>query len=129
MSDTQAATVVLTKEEKLSKIDAQIAKLNERRYNIENDIVTTKAAKVVVLPVTGDTVAFSYGRKTPTSQPRELVGVVLGVKPASEVDGKRTPAMIKVTVGEGFDAEVLTIYPAQVSAINPDADVSEGDVV
>lgn len=128
MSDTRAAAVVLTKEEKLVKIDAQIAALQQKRYNVENDIVTTKAAKVVVLPVTGDVVAFSYGRKTPTSSPRELVGTVMGVKPASEVDGKRTPAMIKVTVGYGFDAEVLTIYPAQVSAINPAAESAE-DVV
>lgn len=128
MSDTQAVAVAVTKEEKLAKIDAQIVVLNQKRYNVENDIVTAKAAKVVVLPVTGDAVAFSYGRKTPTSQPRELIGTVMGVKPASEVDGKRTPAMIKVTVGEGFDAEVLTIYPAQVSAISPDASF-DGEVV
>ena len=128
MSDTKAAAVVLTKEEKLAKIDTQIAALQQKRYNVENDIVTTKAAKVVVLPVTRDVVAFSYGRKTPTSSPRELLGIVMGVKPASEVDGKRTPAMIKVAVGVGFDAEVLTIYPAQVSAINPAAE-SAADVV
>lgn len=108
---------VLTKEEKIAAIEKQIAHLTQKLDDVRNDRVTTKAKKVVALPEVGAIVAFTYGRTTPTSQARELVGVVKGVKPKVEAgaDGKGgTPALVRVTVGSGFDIEVLTIYPAQI---------------
>ena len=108
-----------TKAERIAAIDAKITKLQEQRYNIENDIVSApKAAKVVVLPAVGDTVTFTYGRRTPTTEPVQRVGVVIAVKPKTEVDGKSRPAQVKVQSGEGFDAELITIYPAQIVDAN-----------
>lgn len=107
--------VTLTKEEKLAAIDAQIAKLNQRRYNIENDIVVAKVAKAVVLANVGDAITFTYGRKTATTSPVERTGTVIAIKPAAQLEGgKVSPAQIKVLTGEGFDAEHVVIYPAQV---------------
>ena len=108
---------VLTKEERIASLEAQIAKLQQRLDDVRNDRVVAKAKKVVPLPVEGDVVAFTYGRTTPTSTARELIGTVIGVKPKVEPgeDGKGgTPALVRVTVGSGFDIEVLTIYPAQI---------------
>ncbi len=108
---------VLTKEERIASLEAQITKLTQRLDDVRNDRVTASAKKVVPLPVEGDVVAFTYGRTTPTSQARELIGTVTGVKPKVEAgpDGKGgTPALVRVSVGSGFDIEVLTIYPAQI---------------
>jgi hypothetical protein len=108
---------VLTKEERIASLEAQIAKLTQRLDDVRNDRVVAKAKKVVALPEIGDVVAFTYGRTTPTSTARELVGTVIGVKAKVEPgeDGKGgTPALVRVTVGSGFDIEVLTIYPAQI---------------
>ncbi len=108
---------VLTKEERIANITAQIERLLAKKDDIINDRVTAKVKKVVPLPEIGDVVAFTYGRTTPTSTARELVGTVIGVKAKVEPgeDGKGgTPALVRVTVGSGFDIEVLTIYPAQI---------------
>lgn len=108
---------VLTKEERIASLEAQIAKLQQRLDDVRNDRVVAKAKKVVALPEIGDVVAFTYGRTTPTSTARELIGTVIGVKAKVEPgeDGKGgTPALVRVTVGSGFDIEVLTIYPAQI---------------
>jgi hypothetical protein len=114
-----AAPVPLTKEQKLAKIDEQIAKLQAKRSDIENDVVRVKAAKEVVVPVVGDTVTFMFGRKTATTAPSEKIGTVIGVKAASTLaNGKTAPAQVKVQFGEGFDAETAVIYPAQVTSIS-----------
>lgn len=110
---------VLTKEEKLAQIDKQIAQLQAKRYNVENDIVVVKAKKEVALPEVGAEVLFLYGRKTPTTSPVEKIGRVTAVKPVSEVDDgkggkKKLPAQVKVVIGSGFDEEFVTIYPAQI---------------
>jgi hypothetical protein len=107
--------VVLTKAEKLAKIDKEIARLQQRRVDIENDVVTVKGAKVIVLPANGDIVTFQHGRLTATTQPVDLTGTVVAVKPVSVTEaGKKLPAQVKVQVGEGFDAEFYVIYPAQI---------------
>ena len=115
--------VVLTKEEKIAKIDKEIARLTTKRYNIENDIVEVKTAKVVALPEVGTDVLFSYGRRTATTEPTQRIGRVVAVKPASaNAEGKKLPAQIKVSVGEGFDQEFLVIYPAQIADAGPAAE-------
>ena len=118
---TQAAAPApkpeLTKEERIAKLRAEIAKLEKKIYNIENDIVEVKAKKEVVLPEVGAAVTFSYGRRTATTEPAQKSGVVVAVKPKSEKDGKTLPAQIKVHVGEGFDADFVVIYPAQIIAV------------
>ena len=115
---TNASTkVVLTKEEKIAKIKQNIAALEVKLFNVENDIVTApRAKKEAPLPNVGDTVRFNYGRKTATTEPVTITGTVVAIKPKSEVNGKTLPAQIKVSYGEGFDAAFATIYPAQVLA-------------
>lgn len=116
---TTAAKPVLTKEQKIANITAQIERLLQKKEDLINDRVTVAAKKVVALPEVGDVVTFTYGRTTPTSTARELVGTVIGVRAKIEAgeDGKGgAPALVRVTVGSGFDIEVLTIYPAQIKA-------------
>lgn len=121
---TTAAPVVVaapTKEEKIAAVKAQIKRLEEKLYNIENDIVVVKTSKVVVLPNVGDAVLFSYGRKTATTNPVLKDGVVVAIKAAGKAEnGKTLPAQIKVQTGEGFDIEFVTIYPAQIVTQNED---------
>lgn len=135
-SESQAAAVVvkapLTKEEKIAKIEADIKKLQERLYNLVNDIVPQARVKpVVALPEVGAAVLFSYGRKTLTTSPVLREGVVIAVKPAQPgANGKTSPAMVKVQCGEGFDAELVTIYagsivPAGTTQADVDADGEE----
>jgi chorismate mutase len=124
IENTSVATpVVLTKEERLAKIDKEIARLTTKRYNIENDIVEVKAKKEVVLPEVGADVLFNYGRRTATTEPVQKIGRVVAVKPASVNDaGKKLPAQIKVSVGEGFEQEFVVIYPAQIADAGPAAE-------
>lgn len=105
-----------TKEEKIAKIEADIKKLQERLYNIVNDIAPVARVKpTIALPNVGDTVLFSYGRKTLTTNPTLREGVVAAVKPAAPgANGKTSPAMVKVQCGEGFDAEFVTIYVGSI---------------
>lgn len=115
MSENTTTAVVLSKEEKLARLDTQIANLQTKRYNIANDIVVVKAAKVVALPDVGADVLFTYGRRTATTEPMQKIGRVVAVKAATVNDaGKKLPAQIKVSVGEGFDQEFIVIYPAQI---------------
>lgn len=112
---TVFASIVLTKEEKIARVVEQIKKLQVKLYNLENDIVEVKAPKVVPLPEVGTEVLFTYGRTTPTTSPQQRVGKVVAVKPASVGEtGKKLPAQIKVTYGEGFEQEFAVIYPAQI---------------
>ena len=121
LNQTQAAATetatkpVLTKEERVAKLRAEIAKLEKKIYNIENDIVEVKAKKEVVLPEVGAEVIFNYGRRTATTEPVQKVGKVVAIKPSSvAAHGKTLPAQVKVQFGEGFDIEFATIYPAQI---------------
>lgn len=119
-----------TKAEKIAKLEADIKKLQERLYNVVNDIATVARVKpVVALPAVGDTVLFSYGRKTLTTSPVLREGVVAAIKPAAAgTNGKTIPAMIKVQCGEGFDAEFVTIYAGSiVPAGTTQADVDAED--
>ncbi|MCA3173536.1 MAG: hypothetical protein ING25_10880 [Burkholderiales bacterium] len=118
-TNTASAKPVLTKDEKIAAIVAQIAKLELRKYNLENDIAEpARAKKAVVLPEVGATVSFVYGRKTATTEPKTITGTVVAVKPAT-VDGeKKLPAQVKVAYGEGFDAAFAVVYPAQLIVIN-----------
>lgn len=110
------AQAPLTKEQRIAKIDEQIAKLQARRQDIIDGVVRQPAAKVEKpLPGVGATVTFTFGRNKGNRSPIDLTGEVLGVKPAGQTsDGKRTPAQIKVQVGTGFDSNVYVIYPAQI---------------
>lgn len=115
---TPVAAAPLTKAEKIAKIEGQIVKLQERLSDIINDVVRTPASKAVVIPEVGQDVRFTYGRKTATSNPVELLGTVVAVKAASVSDeGRASPAQLKVSTGEGFDASFVVIYPAQVIEI------------
>lgn len=121
LNQTQATTTeaavkpVLTKEERVAKLRAEIAKLEKKIYNIENDIVEVKAKKEVALPAVGDIVTFTYGRRTATTEPVQKVGTVVAVKPAQAGNGGKTsPALVKVQYGDGFDADFAVIYPAQI---------------
>jgi len=94
-----------TKTEKLAAIDAQIAKLQAKRAEVEasNDFDSSTV-------VAGTWVTFNYGR---AEKARVLTGIVTGVKPA--VEGLRGSSnLFKIAVGKGFDAELLTVFPGQL---------------
>lgn len=108
---------VLTKDEKLAKITANIKALQAKYDDILNDRIVAKAAKVVYLPSVGDAVMATHGRNTPTSQAKVIPGTVLSVKhPEVGEDGKPKGAIqVRVRIYEGtFDEQAITVYPGQL---------------
>jgi hypothetical protein len=108
MSSTQNATakIVLTKEEKLAAITAQIAKLQVRFDDVTNDREPTKTVKAAgYAPVVGDKVIAKL-----------IPGTVTAIKPATIVEGKVVGAtQVRVRINEGeFDEQLVTLYPAQL---------------
>jgi hypothetical protein len=102
---TAVVAAALTKEERIAKIDAQIVKLQAKRQSvIDGRPAKTKAS--VALPSIGDEISFNYGRGVTVTQ---LSGTVLGVK---NEPGK--PVVIRAQVGEGFDAEIVSLFPSQI---------------
>ena len=128
MTQATAATVTrkfseLTKDEKIAYVQKQIDTLTAKLNDIINDVVRVAAKKVVALPAVGDTVLFSRGRRTPTTEPVDTFATVVAIKPAVALEsGKTAPAQIKVQIGEGFDAELVVIYPAQCKALPVEAE-------
>ena len=124
MPDNQnaAAPVIKTKEEKLIAIDAQIARLQQRRDDIVHDRVTAKVAKVAYIPEVGAKVLATIGRNTPTSQAKVVQGTVTAVKHPAIVDGKAVGAVqVRVRVYEGeFEEQLVTLYPAQLVPVKAD---------
>lgn len=118
---TATPRVELTKEEKLARLDKEIARLTQKRDDIFNDRQPQpKAKKEVVLPEVDTDVLFNYGRKTATTDPVQKIGRVVAIKAATtNAEGKKLPAQIKVSVGEGFEQEFLVIYPAQIADAGP----------
>lgn len=103
----------LTKEQKLERIDAQIDALVKRRQAIVDGVEAPKG-KAVVIPEVGAVVYFKHGRTTATTAPTVRFGTVVATRAASTVDGKTSPALVKISCGEGFDIEVVTVFPAQI---------------
>lgn len=121
---TANAKPVLTKEEKLAKISASIAALQAKYDDVLNDRVSAKkAAKVAYLPNVGERVLATVGRNTANKQATVVEGVVVAVKLAElGEDGKTKGAtQVRVQFGEGFDVQLVTLYPAQLQAVPADA--------
>jgi hypothetical protein len=64
--------------------------------------------------VAGASVDFNYG-KAPNV--KTLTGLVLGVKVPGE--GEKGGQQARVAVGQGFDAQTVTIYVASVTKVHP----------
>lgn len=124
----KAVPVVKTKEEKLEAIKAQIERLNQRYDDVLNDRVVTKTAKVVYCPEVGDKVLATIGRNTATSTAKVVEGTVIAVKhPTVDAEGKSVGAtQVRVEVGEGFDTQLVTLYPAQLVPV-PAADEASAE--
>ena len=115
-TETTVATATLTAEqnERIAKLREQIAKIEARIQQIIEGKPAKAAKKERPLPNVGDVVTFLFGRTTPTTSPKEVIGTVIAVKPSEQVDGKTRPALVRVQFGEGFDAQVATILPAAI---------------
>lgn len=93
----------------LSQIATLTAKAEELKLLAANEIDTAAVQA-------GRVVEFEYGKG---EGKRILVGVVVGRKdPAA---GEKGGSLVKVAVGEGFDSQVVTIYPQQVKAFKDEA--------
>lgn len=122
----KAVPVVKTKEEKLAAITVQIERLNQRYDDILNDRVVAKVAKAVYCPEIGDKVLATIGRNTATSAAKVVEGTVIAIKhPTVDAEGKTVGAtQVRVEVGEGFDTQLVTLYPAQLVPV-PKGDTSD----
>lgn len=99
-----------TNREKLASVESRIEKLKAEaevlRANLGNEVDTSKI-------VAGRVVDFNYG-KAPNLRP--LSGAVVGVKAA--VPGEKGGTLVRVAVGEGFDAQIVTIFPSAVTKVH-----------
>lgn len=93
--------------ERLQAIDEQIAKLQAKREKIANSL-ELEAGDLAA----GDRVTFEYGRSTSAEGRRTLEGVVKGV--FTPVKGG---VQVKVEVGEGYEAELLTTPLTTIKAV------------
>lgn len=121
-----AAKPVLTKEEKIAKIDKQIAALQAKRDDVVNDRVTSKAGKkVTYAPAVGDKVMATVGRNTATGKQAQVVpGVVTAVKTPAE--GEKGATQVRVRIYEGtFEEQLVTLYPAQLEQVKDEAPTDE----
>lgn len=95
---------------------AKVKSLTERITKLQAELAEAQAAAANEVDpakvVDGASVDFDYGKKPNV---KTLTGLVLGVKQPE--DGKGG-AQARVAVGEGFDAQTLTIYVAQVTKIH-----------
>lgn len=97
--------------QQIADIDTQIAKLQAKR----DELVPQAANEVDTSEVQqGRTVTFKYGKG---ENVRVLTGLVLGRKDAEP--GAKGGDLVKVAIGSGFDAQIVTIYPNQVTAVEP----------
>lgn len=98
-------------------IRQQIADIDEKIKNLT-------AARAVLVPKldsevddaaiqAGAVVTFTYGKG---ETKRELTGQVLGRKNAEP--GTKGGDLIRIAVGEGFDAQIVTTYPACVTKVH-----------
>lgn len=96
--------------EQIASIDAQVAKLAAKKVELEakvgNEVDTT-------LIVAGATVDFNYG-KSPNL--RALTGQVVAVKPNEP--GQKGGTLVKIAVGEGFDAQLVVVFPSAVTKVH-----------
>lgn len=99
-------------------IRQQIADLNEQieKLTVKRTALEAQAASEVNTDdvQAGRTITFNYGKG---DGKKVLTGLVLGRKNAEP--GTKGGDLVKVAVGEGFDAIIATIYPSQVTAIAP----------
>lgn len=95
----------------LAAVIAAITKLEAKR-----DELKVKAENEInfddVKP--GRIVSFPYGKG---DGKKTLTGPVLGVK-APNV-GEKGPTLVRVAVGSGFDAQIVTVFLTQVESIQP----------
>ena len=116
MSEANQAKPVLTKEEKLAKIQEQIAKLQQRYDDVLNDRVVQRAKKEVAVPAVGAKVLATIGRNTPTTQAKVEEGTVVAVK--FPEPGTKGGVQVRVRIKEGqFEEQLVTLYAAQVEEV------------
>lgn len=89
--------------EQIAALEAKLAAL---KVQAENEIDPSSI-------VAGATVSFEYGKG---DTKRTLSGVITGIKPADPAVPK-SATLIRVAVGEGFDAQIVTIYPTAVRSV------------
>ena len=127
-TEVAAATAIVTRKAAYYQIglaEARIAKANEQigvaqaRIDELNALIPTLPEQVVVdsrVYTVGESITFNAGRG-PTR--KQLVGVVAAVK--NKEDGK--VEAYRISVGEGFEAELYTALPGSVvRADGTDAD-------
>jgi hypothetical protein len=95
--------------QQIADAEAAVAKLNEKITELR-----TKAESEVdpATIVGGAEVQFTHGKG---DNKKTLTGTVLGVRHA--VEGEKGGDFAKVAVGQGFDAQVLTIGFYQVTKV------------
>lgn len=99
--DLHLITTVAIADEVIAAVKAKRAELN---------------VKTVALPETGALVTFKDRKGNLFS------GKVLGSKAGA---GKGQPALVRVQVGDGFDANVVTVFPSALIAPEANAAVAE----
>ena len=129
-----ALTAIVTRKAAYYQIglaEARIAKANEQigvaqaRIDELNALIPTLPEQAVVdsrVYTVGESITFNAGRG-PTR--KQLVGVVAAVK--NKEDGK--VEAYRITVGEGFDAELYTALPGAVVRADGTASADDADSI
>lgn len=98
-----------TLKQQITEIDDKIAELQVKKVGLEAKLADIVDPDMVVA---GANIEFEYGKGDGR---RTLLGTVLGRKNAEA--GAKGGDLVKVAVGEGFDAQIVTISPNVVTKI------------
>lgn len=100
--------------EQIKTVEAAIHVQHEK-LKVLQALAANEVNPALIVPTA--TVTFDYGKG---DTKRELTGTVTGVKQADPANPK-SATMIRVAVGEGFDAQIVTIYTVNVKKVSAPA--------
>lgn len=99
-----------TKRQQIEKIQKQIDDLTAKKTALQAQLDKEVNFDHIV---TGAQIQFVYGKG---DNKRSVVGTVAGVQLADPAQPKSAP-MARVAIGEGFEAQLVTVYFAVVEAV------------
>jgi predicted secreted protein len=95
----------------LATVVASIAALEVKKTTLEAELAANPEVNTD-LAVAGAVIEFKYGKGTSV---KSLTGQVIGRKEPAE--GEKGATQLRVAAGEGFDAQLVTIYLPYITKI------------
>lgn len=97
--------------EQITALDEQIAKLNTKKTELSAKLAD-EIDPAALVPNT--VIDFEYGKG---DNKKVITGRIIG-RQGPDPENKKSSVMLKVAVGEGFEAQLVVTYPANVKKVH-----------